>query len=63
VLTTERFFCDEDTDFTEAAALMRENGLHALPVLDADHALVGLLRLDSIGNAVSATEGNGSGVE
>jgi CBS-domain-containing membrane protein len=41
-------FCLESTDLAEAAALMREHRVQAIPVLSADRRLVGVVALEDV---------------
>jgi CBS domain-containing protein len=48
VMAPEIIFCLESTELAEAAALMKENQVRRLPVLNADRKLVGLLMLENV---------------
>ena len=41
-------YCLESTDLAEAAALMREHRVQAIPVLSADRRLVGVVALEDV---------------
>ena len=47
VVAPDIIYCLETTDVEEAAALMRDNDVHSLPVLNEDRRLVGFIGLAS----------------
>ena len=63
LITPDVVYCLESTEISEAVALMRENDLECLPVLDEQKALVGMLSLRSLppGTAFDAGAQAGAG--
>ncbi|HZY58811.1 MAG TPA: CBS domain-containing protein [Candidatus Binataceae bacterium] len=51
--------CSPEDDVTDAARVMRENGVRRLPVVDAEGRLVGLLSLDDLACEFEHTHNNG----
>ena len=54
VMTDEIASCDPDDELTEAHAIMRENRVRRLPVIDGEDHLVGVLSLNDLVNEAFA---------